>query len=102
MSGRDMNPATHDPRLQRLLDALPSPIARSYAWLVQPGRHWVRWPVAILFLIGGCLWFLPILGLWMLPLGLILIGHDIPPVHRATLSALGKVQAWWDRRRARR
>lgn len=60
-----MTSATHDPRLQRLLDALPAFIARSYAWLVQPG-------------------------------------HDIPPVHRATLAALGKVQRWWDRRRARR
>lgn len=37
----------------------------------------------------------------MLPLGLILIGHDIPPVHRATLAALGAVQRGWDRWRNR-
>ena len=93
---------THDPRLQRLPDALPGKVAHGYSWLIEPGRHWVRWPVALLFIAGGLLWFLPVLGLWMLPLGLILIGKDIPPVHRATLGMLGTVQGWWDRWRSRK
>jgi hypothetical protein len=46
--------------------------------------------------------FLPVLGLWMLPVGALLIGEDIPPVRRATLGALGRVQRWWDGRRAKR
>ena len=33
----------------------------------------VRYGVAVLFLIGGLLWFLPVLGLWMLPVGLVLL-----------------------------
>ncbi len=93
---------TEDPRLRRLLDALPGPIQRSYRWLVAPGRGWVRWPVALLFIAGGFLWFLPILGLWMLPLGLILIGEDVPPLHRGTLWMLGKCQSAWDRWRQRK
>ena len=33
----------------------------------------LRLTVAILFIIGGLLWFLPILGLWMLPVGLAIL-----------------------------
>lgn len=33
----------------------------------------VRYGMAVLFLIGGLLWFLPVLGLWMLPVGLVLL-----------------------------
>lgn len=91
----------HDGRLQRLLDVLPGPVERTYLWLIAPGHAWARWPIALLLVAGGFLWFLPVLGLWMLPLGLILIGHDIPPLHRATLWMLGAVQGWWDRWRKR-
>jgi hypothetical protein len=56
-------------------------------------KHGVRWSyrklppglrtlAGVLLVIGGCLGFLPILGFWMLPLGLLLIGLDIPPLHR--------------------
>lgn len=38
----------------------------------------IRVPVAILLIIGGLLAFLPILGIWMLPLGLLLLAVDIP------------------------
>jgi hypothetical protein len=51
---------------------------------------------------GGVFAFLPILGLWMLPIGALLIGEDIPPVRRFTLHLLRHALAWWDRLRARR
>jgi hypothetical protein len=28
--------------------------------------------------VGGFFWFLPVLGLWMLPLGLLLLAYDVP------------------------
>lgn len=37
-----------------------------------------RLTVAILFIIGGLLWFLPILGLWMLPVGLVILFSRSP------------------------
>lgn len=46
---------------------------------IPPG---VRSVLGILLMIGGVLGFLPILGFWMLPLGLILIALDIPPLRR--------------------
>jgi len=34
------------------------------------------------FIVGGFFGFLPILGFWMVPVGLILIATDIPPLRR--------------------
>jgi hypothetical protein len=89
-----------DPRLQRLLDALPHPARRSYAWLVRPQAKWVRLPLGLALIAGGTLGFLPVLGVWMLPIGALLVGEDIPPVRRATLRVLGRLQRWWDARRS--
>ncbi|MDR3516614.1 MAG: hypothetical protein P4M00_12405 [Azospirillaceae bacterium] len=89
-----------DPRLQRLLNALPRPVRLSYAWLIRPEAKWVRLPLGFALIIGGALSFLPVLGIWMLPVGALLIGEDIPPVRRATLCMLGRLQHWWDARRS--
>jgi hypothetical protein len=56
----------------------------------------VRLPLGIALMAGGVFSFLPILGLWMLPLGALLVGEDFPPLRRFTLHALGRVQHWWD------
>ncbi|MGH7102442.1 MAG: hypothetical protein ACREFJ_08595 [Acetobacteraceae bacterium] len=86
----------HDPRLQRLLDVLPRPARHSYAWLIRPQAKWVRLPLGFALIAGGTLGFLPVLGFWMLPIGALLIGEDIPPVRRATLRVLGGLQRGWD------
>ena len=92
---------SHDPRLQRLLDALPRAARRSYHWLIRPEAKWVRLPLGIVLIVGGVLGFLPVLGFWMVPIGALLVGEDIPPVRRATLHALGWLQRHWDAHRAR-
>ena len=92
---------SHDPRLQRLLDVLPHGARKSYHWLVRPEARWLRLPLGILLIGGGIFGFLPVLGLWMLPVGALLVGEDIPPVRRATLHALGWLQRRWDAWRAR-
>ena len=44
--------------------------------------------------VGSFLWFLPVLGLWFLPLGLLLIAQDVPflrrPVGRMALYLLDR------------
>ena len=45
----------------------------------------VRSAAGVLLAIGGMLGFLPILGLWMLPAGLMLIALDVPPLRRRVL-----------------
>lgn len=92
----------HDPRLLRLLSALPHPARRSYTWLIRPEAKWLRLPLSFALIAGGTFGFLPVLGFWMLPLGALLLGEDIPPLRRMTLRALGKAQHWWDGWRQRR
>ena len=45
---------------------------------------WVRVPTSVAFIGGGVLGFLPlpIVGIWMLPVGLALLAHDIPTMRR--------------------
>lgn len=90
-----------DPRLRRLLNALPRRVRRAYTRLTRPGAKWLRVPLGVALIAGGAFSFLPILGLWMLPLGALLLSEDIPPLRRITLSALGKAQSCWDAWRPR-
>jgi hypothetical protein len=90
------HPLLHDPRLKRLLNALPHSVRRAYTWLLRPEAKWLRLPLGTALIAGGVFGFLPVLGFWMVPIGALLLGEDIPLVRRATLRALGKVQYWWD------
>jgi hypothetical protein len=47
-----------------------------------PDHPVLRKGLAILLIIGGFLGFLPILGFWMLPLGLAILAIDFPPLRR--------------------
>ena len=51
-------------------------------WLRKPRSRWARIPAGILLIIGGCLAILPVFGLWMLPLGFMLLADDIPALRR--------------------
>jgi hypothetical protein len=79
---------------------LPAGPARFVSWLRRPSSRLVRFPLALLLILGGLLSFLPILGLWMLPLGLILIAQDIPPLQKPVAQLLGWVERKWLERRA--
>ena len=59
-------------------DKLPPWPAKFVAWLRRPSSRYVRIPLAILLIVGGIFSFLPVLGLWMLPLGLLLFAQDVP------------------------
>ena len=82
-------------RLRRLLRRLPSRMQAITRWLRKPASRWARLPAGILLIIGGCLAILPVFGLWMFPLGLMLLADDIPPLRRFRDRALD----WLERRR---
>ena len=50
---------------------------------VPPGMRTI---IGIAFMVGGVFGFLPILGFWMLPVGVALIALDIPPVRRRVVA----------------
>ncbi len=69
-------------RLQGMIDRLPRPLQQKVRWLRRPSSRWVRVPVGLLLIAGGLLSILPLFGIWMLPLGLILLAEDIAPLQR--------------------
>ena len=83
-------------------DKLPPGPARFISWLRKPSSILVRIPVAFLLIAGGVFSFLPVLGLWMLPLGLVLFAQDVPALQKPTARMLGWVQRKWvERQRAK-
>ena len=48
---------------------------------------------------GSALWFLPVLGLWMLPAGLAVLSVDSPNVRRFRRVNEVRVMRWWRSRR---
>ena len=82
-----------------IAERLPEKGARFVRWVRQPSSRWVRIPLALLLVAGGILSFLPILGLWMLPLGLLLIAQDVPFLQKPLAVALGWIERkWMDRK----
>jgi hypothetical protein len=63
-----------------------------------PGSRIIRMVIGFALVCGGVLGFLPILGFWMVPIGLLVLSVDIPIVRRWRR----KFQIWWARRRERR
>jgi hypothetical protein len=51
--------------------------------------------LGVAMIAGGLLGFLPILGFWMIPVGLLILSVDIPVVRRGRR----RLSVWWGRRR---
>lgn len=91
--------------IERQIPALRRPLAaiRARGWWI------VRLPIALLFVAGGLLSILPFLGLWMLPVGLMLLAVDLPllraPLSNTMIRSRRKATLWqrrWRQKRNRR
>ena len=86
---------------KRLEQEVPERLGRMLRWLRHPASRWIRIPVGVLFILGGVFSILPGLGIWMLPLGLLLIAYDVPalrkPVGRFTIWGAEKWAAFRQR-----
>ena len=60
-----------------------------------PRSRIVRVVIGVALILGGVLGFLPVLGFWMVPLGLLVLSVDLPPVRRLRR----RLDLWWERRR---
>ncbi len=79
-------------RVERLIERLPPRLKQSVRWLRKPSSRWARIPAGLLFCFGRVLWMLPVLGLWMLPLGILLLADDIAPLRRGRTSLLERLE----------
>jgi hypothetical protein len=61
-----------------------------------PGSKRQRTILGAALCVGGCLGFLPILGFWMLPLGLLVLSLEYHPVRRLRR----RLEIWYGRKRA--
>ncbi len=65
---------------------------RSIRWAQRRIPPGLRLVAGILFFIGGIFGFLPVLGFWMMPLGILIASTDIPPARRAMERWLSKTR----------
>ena len=86
--------AAWDARIEALLRRLPARIGSGVAWLREPSRYVIRFAVGILLVLGGIFSILPVLGIWMLPLGLALLAEDMPGLK----PVLERAVRWSERR----
>ena len=67
-----------------------------------PGNRLARIALGVIFVLFGLVGFLPILGFWMVPLGLIILSADVPIVRRMNRRVSVAFSRWWSGRKARR
>jgi purine-cytosine permease-like protein len=59
-----------------------------------PGTRLQRTLLGIVLCVGGVVGFLPIVGFWMLPLGIVVLSYEYHPIRRFRR----KADVWWGRR----
>jgi hypothetical protein len=82
-------------RLRRQFEALARgmPVTRQpIERLLDHRMRLLRVPAALLLMIGGLFSVLPVLGLWMLPLGLMLLAVDVPQIQPAVSNTMIRVR----------
>jgi hypothetical protein len=67
-----------DAELKRLNGHLPDWAASLMYRAMEPSATWIRVPAGLALMGAGTIGFLPILGFWMIPLGLALVARDVP------------------------
>jgi hypothetical protein len=82
-------------RLGLLVRRLPTRLQTGVRWLRRRSARWVRIPVGLLLILGSVFSILPIFGLWMLPLGLVLLAEDVEPLRHG----MNRLLAWIEHRR---
>jgi len=66
-------------KMDRFEDHLPVWARGTFRRARIPQSMWMRWVVATLLIVGGILGVvLPVIGFWMVPLGLALLAIDVP------------------------
>ena len=97
-----------DKAFEKLERETPDFLTRAICWLHRPQARVVRLPLGILCIVASFFWFLPVIGIELLPIGLLLIAQDVAflrrPVGRMTLWVLDRwvrLRKWWERHRSK-
>lgn len=82
-----------DLALERIELCAPHGLKKFTHWIHSPSARPARVPLGLLCVTASFFWFLPVLGLWMLPLGLLFLAQDVPPLRRP----IGRFVLWLER-----
>jgi hypothetical protein len=63
--------------------------------LAMPQSRALRIAIGVLLVLFGLLGFLPVLGFWMVPLGVLILSYEFAAVRRFRRRSV----VWWERRR---
>lgn len=92
-------------RLRRQIEALSESVPgmrRPVRWLIDRDLRLVRIPLGVLLVLFGLIGFLPVLGFWMLPLGLLVLAVDLPALRPFVSAVAIRTRRYlrrWTRRR---
>jgi hypothetical protein len=95
--------AMNDERGKKLLDQAfeglehetPDRVTKIIRWMRDPKSRWIRLPLGILCIIASFFWFLPVVGVEFLPIGLLLIAEDVPVLRRPVAKLMLWLEARW-------
>jgi hypothetical protein len=83
-----------DEELDHLQARVPHGVSKVMRKVRGPSAKPYRIPIGIALTVGGVVGFLPILGFWMIPLGLAVLAQDVPVIR----PPLARVVAWINRK----
>ena len=80
-------------RLRKFWNQTLALVNRAALWSDRHLPPGIRAGLGIVAMVCGLVGFLPLVGFWMLPLGIVLVALDIPPFRRRVLQWLARQQS---------
>ncbi len=94
-SERDRGQASLDEAFDELEQEVPDRLARAIQWLRDPKGKWVRLPLGLVLIAANLFGpVVPFLGIEFVPIGLLLVAQDIPPLRKP----VAKMALWLERK----
>jgi hypothetical protein len=102
-AARDASEQKLEKAYDKLEEHAPDPVARAIRWLRNPKGRWARLPLGILLVGAGFLGpVVPVLGIELIPIGLLLIAQDVPPLREPVAQMTLWLERKWVEWRMRR
>jgi hypothetical protein len=99
-AARDAAQAKLDLAYDKLEQHAPDRVARAIRWIRNPGGKAVRLPLGIVLVVAGLLGpLVPFLGVELIPVGLLLIAQDVPPLREPVAEMTLWLERQWVRLR---
>jgi hypothetical protein len=99
-AAREAAQAKLDLAYDELEQHAPDRLARAIRWLRNPEGRAVRLPLGIVLVVAGVLGpLLPVLGVELIPIGLLLIAQDVPPLREPVAEMTLWLERQWVRLR---